>query len=95
MRNQPKSSATKFSLDPNQRQYIDSRIEESTGAAISQLLEEIKDKDAEISSLRSDNSLLNARLNRLEDRFASDDKYILTKANIVEFMKRMGWYTGE
>jgi hypothetical protein len=95
MSNQPKSSATKYSLDANQRQYIDSRIDEQTRDVIAQLLEEVKDKDAELTSVRSEVSLLVARMNRIEDRYASDDKYVLTKSNIVEFMKRMGWYNGE
>lgn len=50
---------------------------------------------AENLELRSTISVLAARLRKAEDRFASDDKTVLTKSKIVHLMKTLGIYNEE
>lgn len=88
----PDSKATKHSMTAIQRQYIDSRIEEELSARIQPLVDELADQAVEILELRSALSIAKAKATKLEDRLNNDDKYIMTKANCIEFMKRMGWY---
>lgn len=95
MKRHPDSNATKHSMTALQRQYLDSKVKELLEDAITPLRDEVSDLVAENLELRSTISVLAARLRKAEDRFASDDKTVLTKSKIVHLMKTLGIYNEE
>ena len=70
----PDSASTKHSLTMVQRQYIDSRFEESVGEYMQSILETLKDISVEIIGLRSKLTIISHRIHIIEGVLQQDDK---------------------
>jgi hypothetical protein len=78
----PDSASTKHSLTMVQRQYIDSRFSENVGDYMKSILEALQDITIELMTIRSKLTMVNHRLQKLEDRQQKDDNTPPTQVSL-------------
>lgn len=86
----PDFNAFASSLKPHQREYITAYVTTKVNEQMAPLLEATLSALGQLDLIRAEVETLRAQHQAFADRAKDDDKYILTRGKIIQFMKAQG-----
>lgn len=86
----PNYQAFASSLTPDQRSYVQNYVLSAVAELVSPLVAEAMALTKQNKSLTEQIGILQDRVDRYEEKFREDGKYILTRPKLVAFMKEQG-----